>query len=60
MNSRKTEVLLEFLPIIGAIVGLLALVLLFVEGRVTLPILGLYLAYAAINLVYIYFRSKLL
>ena len=51
---------MEFLPIVGAIVGLLALVLLFVEGRVTLPILGLYLAYAAINLVSIYFRSKLL
>ena len=51
---------MEFLPIVGAIVGLLALVLLFVEGRVTLPILGLCLAYAAINLVSIYFMSKLL
>ena len=60
MKSRKTKALLEFLPVAGALVGLLALVLLFVEGRVTLPILGLYLAYAAINLVSIYFRSKLL
>ena len=52
--------MLEFLPVAGALVGLLALVLLFVEGTITLPIIVLYLSYVITNLAYLYFRSKLL